>query len=343
MNFRTAITLALASLTIICVGCKEKEEEITYLKFIGQPTFSMPSFLEVGKQVSLSPEAVSRAEDDKSTDGLGCRWSISDDSFQPDTVRRESDPASKPYDFTFTVPDSLETITLTCTVFADGYTSATASASAIVVRTAGPLPSLQGVDFPSGTKSFTDSRDLRSYNYISVDGTDWMAENLAWKGAGYSYFRSELMDKVFGRYYTWGEAKTACPSGWTLPTNADFLALNNAFAKDGSAEAFKTFPTGAGQHMANAYFNYQRLWDYWPDVTPVNKSGFSVLPLGYVTLVDGNADYLDMFTYGMFWTDDELDTDKAYFRSFFMKYDYIICETGYKEHMAMNVRCVRKP
>ena len=33
------------------------------------------------------------------------------------------------------------------------------------------------------------------------------------------------MDMIFGKYYTWTEAQTACPEGWELPSDADFVEL----------------------------------------------------------------------------------------------------------------------
>ena len=94
--------------------------------------------------------------------------------------------------------------------------------------------------------------------------------------------------------------------------------------------------------MANGYFNASRLWEFWPDVTPVNTSGFSLLPLGYISIQGEDNNHLDVMKYAMFWTGDELDRDQAYFRSVYMKYDSISCETGYKDYMALNTRCVRE-
>ena len=342
MKSRFILPLVAALIAVLCISCKEKEEETKYMSFVGDPEFELPTFIKAGDKHHLTPKTVKRSADDNSTLEPGCRWYLSDGSTPSDTVRWEGDPSYVPYDYDLTVPDSLESVTVTCCIFADGYTDKSFSCTAIVVRTDGPLPSLQGVNFPAGSGTFSDTRDNMIYHYITVDGTDWMAENLAWAGCGTSYLSAPLVDVFFGRYYTWTEASTACPDGWTLPTNADFLALNNAFVDKPTDNPYETFPVGAGHHMANAYFNYQKLWEYWPDVTPVNTSGFSLLPVGYVIFSGEMKELMDMMAYGMVWTGEQYGEKQAYYRSVNMRYDKILIETGYRDNMAMSVRCVRK-
>lgn len=340
MHLKSYLLLLAAALLITVGCCKKTDDDTTYLYFQDSPEFSLPSFVRVGEKLTVTPKKlVDRASSDKETALPGCYWSVSPISLR-DTVRREGDPASVSTSFTFEVPDSLQTLTVLCGMFAKGYNSTTTSISCVAVRTQGGYRSLQGVTLPK--PAFTDKRDFRVYHYLTSGNLDWMAENLAWSGAGWSYYDSDVLDELFGRYYTWTQARSACPEGWRLPTNEEFLAFNNAFVPEAGTSPRTTFLHGAGAHMANGYFNGNRMWDYWPDVQPLNTSGFSLLPLGYLTVQeDGGHGHRDVLKYALFWTADEVDNDQAWYRSVYEKYDTIGCEAGYKDYMAMSVRCVR--
>ena len=338
MRFKPLLLLATL-LVLASACCKKTEEETTYLSFTGSPEFTVEPFVRTGQTITLTPKKlVSRAASDTKTALPGCYWYISQLNLR-DTVRVEGDPESVSASFTFQVPDSLQTLTILCGMFAEGYSNSTTSVSCIAVRTRGGYSSLQGVDYP--VTAFLDSRDQHLYHYTTGAGLDWMAQNLAYAEKGYSYYDSEVLDDLFGRYYTWREAKESCPEGWRLPTNEEFLAFNNAFSSPAGTSAMTTFKQGAGAHMANAYFNSNRMWEYWPDVEPRNTSGFSLIPLGYIAIQDTDLAYMEVMRYALFWTADERDADQAYFRSVYMKYDTISCEAGYKDYMALNVRCVR--
>ena len=338
MKFRSILLLAVA-FVLLAISCKKKEEETTYLSFVGTPDFTMPSFVEVGQTFTLTPKGVSRASSDERTTLPGCYWNIPALE-RKDTLRREGDGASVSTTIVFQVPDTLLPLTVSCSMFAQDYSNTSCSQSSVVVRSKGGYSSLQGIDYPLNT--FRDARDGHIYHYAKVAGTDWMAENMAYPECGFSYLECAVVDPFFGRYYTWKEALQVCPEGWTLPTNADFLALNNAFLTEAETDAAATFMKGAGNHMANAYFNSTRMWTYWPDVIPTNRSGLSLIPTGYAAVVDGKPAFTDVLKYSMIWTADAYDEDQAYYRSIYEKYDTFNCEKGYKDHMAMSVRCIRK-
>lgn len=91
--------------------------------------------------------------------------------------------------------------------------------------------------------SFQDPRDGRTYQTLTWLGTTWMAENLAWSGPGDSLglCPANQPDSCarYGRLYTWsqamagsapsttypGAARGACPTGWHLPSPAEWDTL----------------------------------------------------------------------------------------------------------------------
>ncbi len=83
----------------------------------------------------------------------------------------------------------------------------------------------------------TDSRDGQTYETVKIGTQMWMAQNLNYETANsYCYRDSAKYCSKYGRYYTWAAAKKACPSGWHLPTEADFKTLIGAVGGSSDAE-----------------------------------------------------------------------------------------------------------
>ncbi len=73
------------------------------------------------------------------------------------------------------------------------------------------------------------------YNVTKVDTLLWMAENLAEAYDGSYCFNNSGADcDYYGRLYPWNIAEKACPTGWRIPTIAEWRSLASAA---GSAKA----------------------------------------------------------------------------------------------------------
>ena len=67
---------------------------------------------------------------------------------------------------------------------------------------------------PDLFSEFTDPRDNKSYRVMNVNGILWFAEDLRFNDGG---------------VYSYQQGLNACPSGWSLPTLDDWVALNTYF------------------------------------------------------------------------------------------------------------------
>jgi len=113
--------------------------------------------------------------------------------------------------------------------------------------------------------SFTDSRDGKTYKTVKLDNQTWMAENLNYNAEGSECYESQESNcQKYGRLYNWSTAKSACPSGWHLPSVDEWWALM-VFAGD--------------YEVAGIMLKASSGWN--KDGNGLDAVGFSALPSGY--------------------------------------------------------------
>jgi len=93
---------------------------------------------------------------------------------------------------------------------------------------------------PPSEAGATGDVDPSTYQTVQIGNLEWMAENLATvvstDGASLTgvwvYADQESNAAEHGRLYDWEAARRACPAGWRLPTNADWLNLEAAVGEN---------------------------------------------------------------------------------------------------------------
>lgn len=134
--------------------------------------------------------------------------------------------------------------------------------------------------------------DNNSYNTVKIGNQCWMRENLKvskyrngeaiptglnnadWlntrNGAYAIYDNSNVNDAIYGKLFNWyavRDSRGFCPTGWHVPTGAEWTTLTNFLGGDGEA----------GRKMKSMGTTY---WQS-PNTGATNESGFSALPGGY--------------------------------------------------------------
>lgn len=326
MDIKKYILLASAVLTLCCaVSCKDDEDEtLSYLT--GEPEFSLPTYAAVGETFSFIASGVT---DDDGKE-VNYYWYASPLNIK-DTTKT----------FTLTLPDTLCTVSLTCAGFADGYYNSSTTHSVTIIRTGRENGSLSGISAVEGRDFFfTDPRDGHSYLCTTVGSKDWFRENLAFKGSGTPLENCESVSDVFGRFYTWNEAVSACPDGWRLSTLDDWADAAST-ALGSRPDPSVRFVSAAGAFMGDLKFNGTKMWEYWPDVKITDKLGLSMIPLGYASRMENRTDFKSMYEYAAFWTADERDDDQAFYRYFYDESPDLFIGYSSKKSFAANIRCVR--
>lgn len=327
-------TVLVFTAALICVSCTEPDDDTTKESMTGVLGYSLPAYVLKGSTATLSAQGVVLPSE------YQIKWVIS--SVDSDTLAGQS--------IRVQFPDSLGDFTVTAVAQADGYYALSNSAVVTTIDTTEVTGSITGFALPK--TYFVDPRDNTRYRTTEVGNLEWFAENLAWEGAGKACQNAEASQYIFGRFYTWEEAtggvsasgfgngpQGACPEGWSVPTNEDWMDLAAAVA--GEELPFGDVWQGVGSKLTvDAYFNGERLWPIDPDNRHEGAFNWNALPLGYSQF--GNTYHKSISEYGMWWSSTEKNPSQAYYRYIFFEEASFPPSYIGKDDFAINVRCVRK-
>jgi uncharacterized protein (TIGR02145 family) len=180
----------------------------------------------------------------------------------------------------------------------------------------------------------------KTYHTIQIGPQCWLKENLdvgnmihgidTAKNNGiiekYCYNDSLANCTIYGGLYQWNEAmqyvttpgtKGICPTGWHIPTYAEFQTLAATVSNDGNSLKAVGQGTGSG--------------------AGTNTSGFSALLAGYRDY-GGSFFYLGYYTF--FWSSTEYDASDAYYMYLYYSDSNIGFSNGNKEN-GSSVRCAK--
>ena len=175
----------------------------------------------------------------------------------------------------------------------------------------------------SGT--FTDSRDGQTYKWVKIGNQVWMAENLNYDTGNGCWVFNNIIEHAatYGRLYDWETAKTACPAGWHLPTDAEWFDL---------------FDYLGGDSIAGGILKEKGIthWAY-PNSAAKDSVGFTALPGGLLSSY-GYFCYLKVLA--GFWSSTECGFSEAYSR--YLSYDDDgVGRDGYGKSYGFSVRCLK--
>jgi len=171
--------------------------------------------------------------------------------------------------------------------------------------------------------TFTDTRDSHVYPWVKIGTQIWTAENMAYipyvnpstvssvaeaKSYVYGYQGTSVTEAMatsnydnYGGLYNYEAAKIACPSGWHLPTDAEWKTME-MFLGMSQAEADNT-----GKRTNGSVDLKLKATTAWGANSNTNSSEFSAIPGGFC----GDNLFQALLTGTCFWTATSQDADKA--------------------------------
>ena len=112
---------------------------------------------------------------------------------------------------------------------------------------------------PDGTVDMKIGNNIyKTYDY---NGTVWMVEN-SMEGTSTAQIYDDDKTKVNGYYYTHAQAVGACPSGWHLPTSAEWYNLQTWVNANLSQQAAQWWVKDTSNAFAG-YSNSSNTWSNW--------------------------------------------------------------------------------
>ncbi len=194
------------------------------------------------------------------------------------------------------------------------------------------------------TTHFCDKRNARVYRFVTIGTQTWMAENLNYadsvktpelKGNTWCY-KKELNNCVtYGRLYTWSMAKRyACPSGWHLPSKAEWETL--IVTADGLITEYNSSNVAGKKLKATDGWNKYS----WASSIPNEDAfGFTALPAGEFFYGDFYDDGLDAY----FWSATEnMDiSGNVYYMCLYHNYDHASVNSISHSYYGYSVRCLK--
>lgn len=189
------------------------------------------------------------------------------------------------------------------------------------------------------TSTIVDARDGRKYSYINIGVYDWMTENMRYNVPG-SKYNPDNPDSTYGRLYTWPQAMEACPEGWDLVSQYDWMSIEQILFSDSIEENMYFLwkdEDYRGYHAS--WIKANRGWN--PRGT--DSLGLSILPSG----IYWHLGYEELGQGAYFWTANTYIQDGKYIdpiavsRILYHDKDGIASTYHFKENMYFSCRCVR--
>ena len=210
------------------------------------------------------------------------------------------------------------------------------------------------------------------YPSVIIGNQEWMAQNLHVKkynngnaiptglndsdwsntkdGAYSNYNNDNNISGAYGNLYNWyavDDARGLCPTGWRVPTDADWIELvdyviaqgfpNELNNPNGAGNALKSCRQVSSPLVGDCATSEHPRWNSHSTHYGKDEFGFSALP-GGVRYDYGSFNW--MGTDAVYWSSSEHDSTKAWFQDLAFHFGHVF-RNNTSKNLGFSVRCVR--
>jgi uncharacterized protein (TIGR02145 family) len=183
-----------------------------------------------------------------------------------------------------------------------------------------------------GTQCWTQS-NLKVSKYRNGDNIPTGLSNTAWEnttaGAYAVYNNDPLNDGLYGKlynHYAVMDTRGLCPTGWHVPTDIEWTALENylgvSSVAGGALKSTSTQPTPGG-------------WAQ-PNTGATNSSGFTAYPGGHCS----RFGFFGLFVIDGYWWSSSLSGSDAWYRLLYNRYNFMHRNVSYRAD-GFSIRCLK--
>jgi uncharacterized protein (TIGR02145 family) len=198
--------------------------------------------------------------------------------------------------------------------------------------------------------------DGKVYTSIIINGQEWMQQNLAvtkyrngdpipsgltnttWQNTtngAYAFYNNDAANNTtYGKLYNWyavNDSRGLCPTGWHVPSDAEWTTLINYMDPSQNSSAWGTQSAVAGGRMKSTTG-----WNY-SNTGATNESGFTGLP-GGIRYASGGNSLIGLG--GRWWSSTEKEFDGVWGRGL-VHSSSLVFRYVHDRRSGLSVRCVR--
>jgi uncharacterized protein (TIGR02145 family) len=175
------------------------------------------------------------------------------------------------------------------------------------------------------------SENLRTTTYANGDPIPNVTDNTQWlnltTGAWSHYNNDSQYENPYGKLYNWytvSDPRNVCPTGWHVPTDAEYTLLTDYLGGE---------PVAGGKMKSTGT-------QYWqnPNTSATNESGFSGLP-GGGRLSDGT--FFDIEIYTQWWSSTVSNNFNAWIRNLAVDFGSVGRNDYNEATVGLSVRCLK--